>query len=201
MKRQQVPNSSESVDSTQSNAMARRRMILRGLGKGAGIATAVAVPMRSLASIGTLANTADGRRCTISGNMSAVHSTNNNLPTCMGWSPGYYKTLSHWPNYVASNDPKAVNSINGGSGSFNETTPFNVLFGGGSSDSLLICLNQTSTHQDEFHWTAALLNGTVGSPAQNYPYTAQQIIDFYRAGGTTRSNALSFIKGYLETHN
>lgn len=191
----------EPVEAACQAGLARRRMLLASLGKGSAVVAAVAVPMQSLAAIGTLANTADGKRCTISGNMSAAHSTNNDLPTCAGWSPGYYKTLSHWPNYNVNNSPKAVNSITGGTGSFNETTPFSTLFGGGSGDSLLTCLVDTSTHQEEFHWTAALLNGTVGSPAQNYPYTAQQIIDLYKAGGDTRSKAYAFLKDFMETHS
>jgi len=190
----------EPIDAARLAVLARRRMLLASLGKGSAVVAAVAAPIQSLAAIGTLANTADGKRCTISGNMSAAHSTGNNLPTCAGWSPGYYKTLSHWPKYDAGNTPKAVNAINGGSGSFNETTPFSTLFGGGSSDSLLTCLVDTNTHQEEFHWTAALLNGTVGSPAQNYPYTAQQIIDLYKAGGDTRIKAYAFLIDFMETH-
>jgi|JI10StandDraft_1071094.scaffolds.fasta_scaffold923340_1 hypothetical protein len=201
MTTQSTPESQDTARNiVQSTGVARRRMLLASLGKGSAVIAAAAVPMQSLAAIGTLANTADGKRCTVSGHMSAAHSTQNNLPTCMGWSPGYYKTESHWPQYNSSSNPRASNPINGGTGSFNMDTPFNTLFGGGSIDGLLTCLVATSGHQEEFHWTAALLNGTIGSPAQNYPYTAQQVIDLYKAGGTVRSNAYAFLKDYMETH-
>jgi len=53
-----------------SDALARRRMLLQSLGKGSAVVTAVSVPMHSLAAIGTLSVTANGKRCTISGTMS-----------------------------------------------------------------------------------------------------------------------------------
>ena len=186
-----------------SAAIARRRLLLASLGKGTAVAAAVSVPMQSLAAVGTLAviGPNDKRRCTISGVMSGVHSGETTAATCTGYSPGYYKTVSHWPLYNASSNPTASNPINGGSGTFNINTPFSTLFGSGSSDGLITCLVDTSSHQNEFHWTAALLNGTVGSPAVNFPYSAQEVIDLYKAGGTVRSNAYAFFTGYMEVHN
>ena len=188
------------VGTAQAGGIVRRRLILASLGKGAVVAASVAVPMRSLANVSTLVVTANGRLCTISGVQSGVHSGQTNPPVCSGYSPGYYKKLEHWPNYSASN-PLADNAINGGSGSFNSNTPFKDLFGRGSSESLLNCLQDTPTLQVEFHWVAALLNGTPGSPAINYPYTAQKVIELYKAGdGTVNDSAWKFFSGYMETH-
>ena len=194
-----LPVGSLSSGSSSDSSIARRRMLLTSLGKGSAVAAAVAVPMQSLAAIGTLSVTADGKRCTISGTMSSVHSKETTVAICSGWSPGYYHKINHWPKYNASTNPTASNAVNGGSGTFNSTTSFSVLFGGGLSQGLLDILNNNQNNE-AFHWIAALLNGTTGSPAINFPYTAQQVIDLYKAGGTTRSNALAFFKNYMETH-
>jgi hypothetical protein len=194
-----------------SNGLARRRMLLASLGKGSVVVAAAAAPMHSLAAIGTLSITLSttpgaGRRCTISGAMSAIHSHETVTATCGGMSPGFYKTISHWPNFNASTNPLANNIVNGGSTPFNINTSFSTLFGSGSSDSLINCLVNTATHQIEFHWIAALLNGTVSSVAgtgnpgsNNYPYTAAQVIALYVANGTVRTNAFNFFKDYMET--
>lgn len=102
------------TEPAQTAGVARRRMLLASLGKGGAVAVAVAVPMQSLASIGTLAVTANGKRCTISGTMSNIHSRETVTATCSGWSPAYYAILAKWPNYHVTNNPNAQNSVNGG---------------------------------------------------------------------------------------
>lgn len=188
----------EPATSLQASVMARRRMLLASLGKGSAVIAAVSAPMHSLAAVSVTAN---GQRCTISGTMSGVHSRETVTDTCAGMSPGYYKKIEHWPNYSSSSNAKATNSVTGGHGTFNKDTHFSSLFGAGSGDGLLSCLQDTSSHQEEFHWTAALLNGTSGSIAVNFPYTAQEVIDLYKAGGNIRSDAYAFFKGYMETHS
>lgn len=180
-------------------AAARRRMLLTSLGKGSAVVAAASVPMQSLAAIGTLSLTADKRRCSISGTMSAVHSNEQIVERCSGWSPGYYHKIGHWPKYNASSNPTALNLVTGGPGTFDSTTSFSALFGDGLSAGLLFIMNNNQSNE-AFHWIAALLNGTTGSPAINFPYNAYQVIELYRAGGTTRINALKFFKDYMETH-
>lgn len=182
-----------------TEALARRRMLLKSLGKGSAVVTAVSVPMHSLAAIGTLSVTANGKRCTISGTMSGVHSKETTTAQCAGWSPGYYKMIEHWPNYNAATNPSGINTITGGSGNFNKDTLFSMLFGGGPSEKLLVVLNNTNLYQNEFHWIAALLNGTTGSPAQNFPYSAAAVIALYK-DTNKRAAALTFFKDYMETH-
>lgn len=178
-------------------AVARRRMLLKSLGKGSAVVAAAAVPMQSLAAIGTLSvNSVDGKRCTISGTMSGVHSKETTTALCGGYSPGRYKKIENWPGYSPTNiDPTIF--ITGGTGSFTKNTSFNALFGAGLTIGLLTIMNNNA-NSDEFHWIPALLNGTAGSLAVNFPYTAKQVIDLYQTGGSTRFDALTFFKTYME---
>jgi hypothetical protein len=193
-----------SVGDLSAQALARRKMLLTSLGKSAAVIGAVAVPMQSLAAIGSLSLTADGKRCTISGAMSAVHSNQAPLPLCSGRRPSYYSTVTNWPNYNASTNPLAMNGITGSGGTvtFNKDTKFNSigLFGSGSTLSLIELL-MTSPNSDFGHWATALLNGTLGSVAggnTNFPYTAQEVINLYN-NPAKQADALNFFKNYMET--
>lgn len=174
-----------------SDAMARRRMLLKSLGKGSSVVAAAAIPMHSLATTRTLAITGNGLRCSISGTMSAVHSHETITNVCVGYSPGYYKMIEHWPNYKSGN---AINTVN--SKPFDKDTLFSTIFGGGLATGLLSIM-QNSSNSDEFHWIAALLNSLPGSPASNFPYTASQVVSLYK---TNYVNALKFFKDYMEIH-
>lgn len=66
---------------------ARRRAILRGLGKGGAVLTAAA-PMTSFA-VGRV-KTADGKQCTVSGQMSAVMSTAASQNACAAFHPTHF---------------------------------------------------------------------------------------------------------------
>jgi|CXWL01.1.fsa_nt_gi hypothetical protein len=168
----------------------RRRLLLKGIGKGSAV-VAAAVPIKSLAF--TSAVTANGKICSISGVQSAAHSAPTNLPTCGGLSPGWYKTISHWPNYNAITGI-ATNTV--GSLVFTQNSLFNVVFGGGLNSTLMdILLNQAST--DEFHWIAALLNGIRAPSGYVFPYSAAEVLALY--AGPQRAEALAFFKGYMET--
>ncbi|MDR7377994.1 hypothetical protein J2X19_002673 [Rhodoferax ferrireducens] len=176
-----------------SDAMARRRMLLKSLSKGSSVVAAAAIPMHTLAGTGSLAVTANGKRCTISGTMSGVHSQETIKAVCVGYSPGYYKMISHWPNYNSTTGV-ATNSVNGKT--FTQTTSFSTIFGGGSASGLLYIM-QNNPSSDEFHWIAALLNSLPGSPATNFPYTASEVLNLYT---NNYANALKFFKDYMEVH-
>ena len=66
---------------------ARRRAILRGLGKGGAVLTAAA-PMTSFA-VGRV-KTGDGKQCTVSGQMSAVMSTAASQNACAAFHPTHF---------------------------------------------------------------------------------------------------------------
>ncbi len=191
-----------------AESLARRKMLLTSLGKlgkGAAVVGAVAAPMQSLAAIGSLSLTADGRRCTISGAMSAVHSNQAaGLPVCSGRRPSFYADVANWPNFNAGTNPLATNGVTGSGGTFtfNKDTKFNNngLFGSGSTLTLINLL-QTASTSDFGYWAAALLNGTMGSAAgmnTNFPYTAQQVIDLYN-NPARQADALNFFKNYMST--
>lgn len=184
-----------------AQALARRKMLLTSLGKGAAVVGAVAVPMQSLAAIGSLSLTANGKRCTISGAMSAVHSNQAPLPVCSGRMPSFYSSVKNWPRYDKQTNPLATNPVTGSGGglTFNKDTIFTSLFGSGST---LTLINLLAGPTSEFtHWTTALLNGTDVSAAgntTNFPYTAQQVIDLYNNPARS-ADALSFFTNFMET--
>lgn len=179
------------ADSEQSPS--RRRLILGGVLKGSALA-AGAVPIRSFASTSSI--TADGKICSISGTQSAAHSQRSNLPTCGGLSPGYYKKLSHWPNYNGSaSPPVAINTANGKT--FNQDTPFNSVFGSGPSEALIYIMKNNAGRDLQFHYIAALLNAIKPPSGYVFPYSTTEVIDFYNS--TQQASALAFFKGYMET--
>lgn len=201
MKQSETESLTNEISAAPSVGLERRKMLLSSLGKGSAVIAAVTVPMQSLAAIGTLSLTANGKRCTISGTMSNAHSGETVTATCAGKSQGYYHKIDHWPGYTSSNTDPTI-SVTGGTSTFTQNTNFNSLFGAGPSVSLISVMpgnTNHTTYQDESHWVCALLNGTSGSLAVNFPYTAQEVINLYVADGTTRSNALAFFAGYMET--
>ena len=181
------------------DAMARRRMLLKSLGKGSSVIAAAAIPMHTLAATGTLAKTANGMRCTVSGNHSAIHSQTTVTNICIGYSPGYYHKVEHWPNYNSTTGI-ATNSV--GSKAFTQNSTFSAVFGGGSTlgSSTLIFIMNNNQNNEAFHWIAALLNSLPGSPASNFPYSAQEVVAFYTSPEPMHTNALNFFKDYMEVH-
>ena len=173
------------IDGDAQRIASRRRLLLRGIGKGSALLAAT-VPIKTLAS--TPSVTANGQICTASGTQSAAHSQATSLPTCGGLSPGYYKKISHWPNY--SNTVYTV-----GIKTFNQNTPFNAVFGGGQSVPMLTILN-TDPSSPEFHCIAALLNAIKAPPGYVFPYSAPEVLTLYT---NNQLPALTFFKGYMET--
>jgi hypothetical protein len=180
--------------------LARRKMLLTSIGKGSAVVAAVAVPMQSLAAIGTTSLTATGKRCTISGVMSGVHSRETITAVCRGRRGTYYNVVTNWPNYSAGSNPNGMNGITGSASGFTFTkdTLFNNngLFGSGVGTKLIDIFNGSTT-TEYYHWATALLNGTLGSTAVNFPYTAQQVIDLYN-NPAKRADALAFFTTYME---
>ena len=182
-----------------SDAMARRRMLVKSLGKGSSVIAAAAIPMHTLAATGTLAVTeagTGGRRCTISGTMSGVHSKETVTNVCMGFSRSYYSTLANWPNYVSTGGGSATNYI--GSTSFTDKSKFGDVFGSNSLPGNPSLFSLMSSDSDASHWITALLN-SVNTKAINFPYSASEVIAFYNSS-SQYSNALNFFIHYMETH-
>ena len=175
------------VDTDSARVASRRRLLLRGIGKGSAL-LAAAVPIKTLAS--TPSVTANGQICTVSGTQSAAHSKAKNLPTCGGLSPGYYMKIQHWPNF-----PNTTYTVAGKT--FNQNTEFNVVFGGGQAVAMLTIMNTTPNNNDEFHWIAALLNAIKAPTGYVFPYSASEVLALY--AGSQSAAALAFFKGFMET--
>ena len=195
----------ENIDSTGqgkterllSVAVARRRVLLRGVGKGAAVLAAT-VPIQTLASQSVL--TVDGmHQCTVSGMQSGVHSaTPTGTPTCRGYKPSRYGTLSFWPGYAAGPPPHATNTV--GSITFNETAFFANVFGSGSSSgnpARLINIVTSGSPEPEQVWVTALLNAIKNPAGFNFPYTPSQVLAFYSPDPL--NPALSFFRTYMQT--
>lgn len=183
------PTFKSSTDSEQSPS--RRRLLLSGVLKGSALA-ASAVPIRSFADTSSI--TADGRICTISGTQSAAHSQKSTLPPCKGWSPGYYKKVEHWPNYNASTNPLGANAPNGVP-PFNINTPFNIVFGGTNSKTLIYIMGNVE-NSVEFHYIAALLNAIKPPAGFVFPYSPSKVIAIYNS--PQRASGKDFFYNYLE---
>ena len=175
------------VDADAARVASRRRLLLRGIGKGSALLVA-AVPIKTLAS--TPSVTVNGQICTVSGTQSAAHSKAKNLPTCGGLSPGYYMKIAHWPNF-----PTTTYTVAGKS--FNQNTNFNAVFGGGQAVAMLTIMNTTPNNSDEFHWIAALLNAIKAPLGYVFPYSASEVLALY--AGSQSAAALAFFKGFMET--
>lgn len=175
------------IDADAGRVASRRRLLLRGIGKGSAL-LAAAVPIKTLAS--TPSVTVNGQICTASGTQSAAHSQATNLPTCGGLSPGYYMMIEHWPNY-----PNTTYTVAGKT--FNQNTKFNAVFGGGKAVGMLTIMNTNPVNNDEFHWIAALLNAIKAPTGYVFPYSAPEVLALY--AGSQSAAALAFFTGFMET--
>jgi hypothetical protein len=178
-------------------AVARRRVLLRGVGKGAAVLAAT-VPLQTLAGQSLL--TFDGKhQCSVSGMHSGVHSaTPTNTPTCGGYSPGWWGQVEN-----GSNPRKPRRTWPTLPNSWTHNTKCSTVFTKQAlSDNptlFQVMDNPAYADTDERHWICAWLNAL--SYSWNFPYTGQQVLDYYYstiAGVST--DALAFFKAYMENH-
>ena len=187
------------AESLSSAAIARRRALLKGIGKGTAVLAAT-VPLQTLASQSVL--TYDGQhQCSISGMFSGVHSTTpSGAPTCQGYTPTRYQTLSFWPGYNANAGPPTYTSNTVDGITFNERTPFATVFGGGSSGNdnaaRLLTIVTSGTPEPEQVWVTALLNAIKNPAGFNFPYTPSQVRAFYSS--PQAADALIFFRNYMQ---
>lgn len=182
-----------------SAALARRRMLLKSVGKGSAV-IAAAVPLQSLATTALLTPT--GLRCSVSGMQSGVHSkAPDSSVVCGGYSPGWWgqavvvdgkrKPRRAWP--VSYKDLCTNKFTKTG------TDDPGVNFAGKSLFNVMDESTFSSTKTR--HWIGAYLNGF--ARANNFPYTAQQILDYYNLPNSDANRAAmySLITGFLENHS
>lgn len=190
----QVENTKETgltgAEPLSSTALARRHLLLKGVGKGALLAAA-AVPIQTLAGTGMLTGAGkDGQpavRCSVSGMQSGIHSAAPSPGTCGGKSPGWWKQSpqqphAHWPASV--NPDAAITTVCSRS----------TLQVSGSPATLWQVASDFP-NSDEVHWVCAWLNATVG--AYNFPYTPAEVIALYQ-DLSKYAAALTFFKVYME---
>jgi hypothetical protein len=181
-------------------ALARRRLLLKGLGKGAS-AAAVLVPIQTLATT----TPSDGvvRLCTVSGIQSNVGSgrTGGTTAQCQGHSPSFYATLANWPGYNATTK---VASFWLRSTKFYNTSTFKAVFNNTGASSVTLFNIISSGPVSEQIWVTALLNaikrngGTnIGSPGY-FPYSPNEVVALYN-DTAKRSNAETLFANYLQT--
>jgi len=184
------------------DALARRRVLLSGLGKGSVVLAAASVPMHSLASTSTRCKT-DGAKAppvwaTVSGCHSAVGSR---IPADTHVSQGYHcshyttKSTSCWPGY--SSDPRKDTSC--------LNKKFKDIFPGATSTNAnrtcydIVTNRQTSS---ECRWVTAYMNAQTCT-SKYYPYSAREIQDFYRLAGTggnpSRYDCETFFGSFMES--
>lgn len=185
-------------------AVARRRILLKGVGKGAAVLAAT-VPIQTLAGQRLL--TFDRKhQCSVSGMQSGVHSaTPSNTPVCGGYSPGWWGQTDWKQGDPGSPTPRRAWPTLPNSWSY--ATPCRSVFAystlrniDGSLPTLFQVMSPGGqfSNSDEFHWICAWLNAL--SHSFNFPYSGQEVLDFYNAGlgTTTYDNALAFFKTYME---
>ncbi|BDT68362.1 hypothetical protein os1_25440 [Comamonadaceae bacterium OS-1] len=185
-----------------SDAMARRRMLLKSLGKGSSVIAAAAIPMHTLAATGTLAKTINGTRCTISSMASGVHSKDTTTEQCIGLKTSKFAVVpTNWPNATLDVPTGSYIVTSVGITSFRNTSPFNTVFGAGITTTLSTILS-SAPNSDEAVWITALLNsiicasGITSSGVKNFPYTPAQVIGLYASNPTA---AVTFFRTNLQS--
>lgn len=178
-------------------AVARRRLLLQGVGKGAAVLAAT-VPMQTLAGQSVL--TPGGlHQCTISGAHSGVHSATTTTTFCGGYS------IAHWAagngNGNGNSPPSNLWPTLPSGWTYATSTQF-VLSSSSLTDSLIKVMRSFPT-SPEAHWICAWLNalweeehpGTL-----HFPYTGAQVLAFYNlgSGNPTYIDALAFFTTYME---
>lgn len=190
------------TESLSSDALARRKMLLKSLGKGSVIIAASAGPIHSLAAPVTIATTGN-TQCIVSGMGSAIHSNVTSTGTCKGSKPSGYTDPTKWPGYNSANGKFTV-----GTTTYPNTTQFKAVFGGSNNSKLTDIMAGTAGSANDRVWIAAWLNAgagynkPTGTTAQNFPYSPSEVVARYQSSSTgAEGNAQSytFFTTYLQS--
>lgn len=176
--------------SLSTTALARRHLLLKGVGKGTLLAAA-AIPIQTLAGTGMLTgagkNGEPAVRCSVSGMQSGIHSAAPSAGTCGGYSPGWWGQNKDHPH---KNWPGSVNP----DASITTVCNRSTLKVGGNPATLWQVMSMFP-NTDEFHWVCAWLNATVN--AFHFPYSPAEVIALYN-DLSKYAAALNFFKTYME---
>lgn len=192
----------DATEALSASAIARRRILLKGVGKGTAVLAAT-VPLQTLAgqSLLTIDKGTGIHQCTVSGMHSGVHSaTPTNTPVCSGFSPGWWGQTDNgttprraWPILPIPNQ------LTGYLTKFNSVFTWMVLPGDPNLFQVANPPGYSSTHQ--WHWLCAWLNALWSNQhpgTLNFPYSADEVIAYSKLTGAPYSDALTFFSTYVE---
>lgn len=185
------------------DALQRRRLLLKGLGKGSAVVAAV-VPIQSLAAVDPMA----AKLCTVSGVQSNVGSgrTGGTTEQCSGYPQTFFATLLNWPGYVAASGATPASASYTVKGTtYNEQALFSVVFAPGSTTNASMFAVLSAGPSSDRTWAAALLSaikkqlenkgpsafGTSGY----FPYTPNEVVDLFNS--SRKAEAETFFQLYL----
>ena len=159
--------------STKVDPLARRRLLLSGLGKGAAV-VGVAVPLQTLAASALVCNGSSGKNglCTVSGFQSAMHSfgAGSSQVQAKGRNRSLWAQGTVPYGAPAGTPPQPANAW-----PVPYTTLFKTIFGGTST---LTLFQVVQSDTPAAHWVVAYLNGVKYYPT-TFPYPG------VTAGGVT----------------
>ena len=191
------------VDALSSDALARRRMLLKSLSKGSAIVAATSVPIHTLAAQVTIATT-ENTQCIVSGMGSAIHSKTTVTGTCKGSKPASYSEITSWPGYTREDNKFVVGGI-----TYTKDTKFRDIFGGNSLNRKLTAIMAGDFGSDVHRgWIAAWLNAgagyekPLGITARNFPYSPAEVVARYNNNSTGpegNSKSYDFFNKYLQS--
>jgi hypothetical protein len=172
-------------DALDDQAAARRRLLLKSLGKG----TAVVAAASPLASFAAPTMTTNGTMCSVSGFKSSLASRTPGSPLpCGGYGPRRFYTVSSGGTPAAANWPTlAYPAPSGATGP--DSLTFRDLFGGTAPTTRVLDILATNSPPDlalfiAAFFTAALAGqgGAMPSGRVALPYTTADVVQQYANG-------------------
>lgn len=167
-------------------ALQRRRVLLRGVGKG-GAVLAAAVPLSSFANTLKTGAGVDGKAhlCTLSGTNSILPSSAVTSGTCGGRNAGYWINADHaWKAF-------SVNGV-----AVSRSTLWSDVFGEvGTTNADKTFLELLDINGPKKTWVRALLNSADGYP-NTFPYSPSEVFGLYQ-DPIQRPNAKIFFQKWV----
>ena len=167
---------SSELSEQQSDAAVRRRLLLKGLGKGSAL-LAAASPLAAVAADASAPSsppvlnrylTPGGKLCTVSGNQSGVRSGPQALDVCGGYPP------LHYVNQASDPSPRNWPQVDPATG---KSWRYSVLFPNSPSPikhSLIVRILNANPASDEAFWIAAYFNAL--QPSLHFPYSTADVV-------------------------
>ena len=175
----QTSQNNWSDETFSADATARRRALLKGLGRGAAVLTAT-VPIQTLA----------GQICPSSGTMSAQMS--QGIAPAANCPSGF--SVAFWAETTADNPPAPKNKWPTGA---SHLAKYRDVFHSSSNNKTMLHIMTDPSYSDEKHWICAWLNSQA---VPDFPYRTSRVVDLanpdYRLQYT---DSLTFLKKYMES--